>query len=71
MSKESVKLTYGISDDYFFSFTENGYGISIVANATAIEEDFLPALEAASCPDLGAPTGVFRVLQVDDDGGQG
>lgn len=42
-----------------------------MANAIAIEEDFLPALEAASCPDLGAPTGVFRVLQVDDDGGQG
>lgn len=56
--------------DYFFSFTENAYGISVVANESAIEEDFLPALEAAGCPDLGAPTGVFRVLQVDDEGGQ-
>lgn len=42
-----------------------------MANESAIEEDFLPALEAAGCPDLGAPTGVFRVLQVDDEGGQG
>lgn len=58
-------------EDYFFSFTENEYGISIVANEKAIEQDFLPALEAANCPDLGAPSGIFRVLQVDDEGGQG
>ncbi|KAI9248453.1 hypothetical protein EDC94DRAFT_664238 [Helicostylum pulchrum] len=56
--------------DYFFSFTENASGISVVANEALIANDFLPALEAANCPDLGAPTGVFRVLQVDDDGGQ-
>lgn len=62
---------FGARCDYFFSFTENAYGISVVANESAIEEDFLPALEAAGCPDLGAPTGVFRVLQVDDEGGQG
>jgi hypothetical protein len=43
----------------------------VVANESVIERDFLPALEAAGCPDLGAPTGVFRVLQVDDEGGQG
>lgn len=58
-------------NDYFFSFTENAYGISIVANEKAIEQDFLPALEAANCPDLNIPNGVFRVLQVDDEGSQG
>ncbi|CEP16307.1 hypothetical protein [Parasitella parasitica] len=57
-------------NDYFFSFTENAYGISIVANEKTIERDFLPALEAANCPDLDVPNGVFRVLQVDDEGGQ-
>lgn len=64
-------LIHCIRSDYFFSFTENAYGISIVANKSAIEQDFLPALEAAQCPDIGAPTGAFRVLQVDDEGGQG
>ncbi|GAN10006.1 hypothetical protein MAM1_0312c09540 [Mucor ambiguus] len=56
--------------DYFFSFTENAYGISIVADEKAIEQDFLPALEAASCPALDVANGVFRVLQVDEEYGQ-
>ncbi|KAI8646078.1 hypothetical protein BD408DRAFT_428970 [Parasitella parasitica] len=58
------------ANDYFFSFTENSYGISIVANEKTIERDFLPALEAVNCPDLDVSNGVFRVLQVDDEGGQ-
>lgn len=58
-------------DDYFFSFTENAYGISVVADKKAIEHDFLPALEAAHCPDLDVANGVFRVLQVDEEYGQG
>ncbi|KAI9486935.1 MAG: hypothetical protein EXX96DRAFT_614734 [Benjaminiella poitrasii] len=58
------------ADDYFFSFTENAYGISIVANQHVIEEDFLPALRQTNCSDLGVPESVFRVLQVDDEGGQ-
>ncbi|KAI8993519.1 hypothetical protein BDB01DRAFT_776563 [Pilobolus umbonatus] len=57
-------------DDYFFSFTENEYGISIVANEEVIKSDFLPALEAADCPSLAAPEVIYRVLQVDDEGGQ-
>ncbi|KAL0140468.1 hypothetical protein V8B55DRAFT_1359316 [Mucor lusitanicus] len=58
------------ASDYFFSFTENAYGISIVANEKAIEQDFLPALEAANCPVLDVANGVFRVLQVDEEYGQ-
>ncbi|KAK4521844.1 uncharacterized protein ATC70_004381 [Mucor velutinosus] len=58
------------ANEYFFSFTENAYGISIVANEKAVEQDFLPALEAASCPVLDVASGVFRVLQVDEEYGQ-
>ncbi|KAL9539197.1 hypothetical protein MBANPS3_010408 [Mucor bainieri] len=58
------------ASDYFFSFTENAYGISIVADEKAIEHDFLPALEAANCPVLDVANGVFRVLQVDEEYGQ-
>lgn len=64
-------LSWFCRSDYFFSFTENAYGISIVANEKAIEQDFLPALEAANCPVLDVANGVFRVLQVDEEYGQG
>ena len=57
------------SPDYFFSFTENSYEISIAANVSIIDNDLLPFL--TSCPDIGTSPDVFRVLQVDDAGGQG
>ncbi|KAI8372258.1 hypothetical protein EDC96DRAFT_572933 [Choanephora cucurbitarum] len=50
---------------------QNEYGISIIANAEAIEKDFLPALQSAECTELDAPAGMYRVLQVDDERGQG
>ncbi|KAI9258009.1 hypothetical protein BDA99DRAFT_514989 [Phascolomyces articulosus] len=56
------------SPDYFFSFTENSYEISVAANASIIDQDLLPFL--TSCPDMGTSPDVFRVLQVDDAGGQ-
>ncbi|EPB91206.1 hypothetical protein HMPREF1544_01911 [Mucor circinelloides 1006PhL] len=65
-----ILLFTDTSTEYFFSFTENAYGISIVANQEAIEQDFLPALEATNCPDLDVANGVFRILQVDEEYGQ-
>ncbi|KAI9474858.1 ACT domain-containing protein [Zychaea mexicana] len=57
------------SPDYFFSFTENSYEISVAANVSIIDQGFLPFL--TSCPDMGISPDIFRVLQVDDAGGQG
>ncbi|KAI7903312.1 uncharacterized protein BX663DRAFT_508197 [Cokeromyces recurvatus] len=58
------------ASDYFFSFTENAYGISVVADQYVIENDFLPALREAQCPNMDVPESVHRILQVDDEGGQ-
>ncbi|KAG2224759.1 hypothetical protein INT45_005283 [Circinella minor] len=56
------------SPEYFFSFTENAYEISVAANVSIIDQGFLPFL--TSCPDLSTSPDIFRVLQVDDAGGQ-
>ncbi|KAI9317594.1 hypothetical protein BX666DRAFT_2112010 [Dichotomocladium elegans] len=54
--------------DYFFSFTENAYEVSIVANQRVIECDVLPHL--SMFPDIKTSPDVFRVFQVDDPNGQ-
>ncbi|KAI9319398.1 hypothetical protein BX666DRAFT_2093656 [Dichotomocladium elegans] len=58
------------SPDYFFSFTENAYEISIVANQATIDNDLLPFLATTNCADMGTSPDIFRVLQVDDSDGQ-
>ncbi|KAI8087312.1 hypothetical protein BDF21DRAFT_443474 [Thamnidium elegans] len=55
---------------YFFSFTENAYEISIVASKEVIDNDFIPCLIMSQCEDLRSSNDIFRVLQVDDEGGQ-
>ncbi|KAF7729268.1 GATS protein-like 3 [Apophysomyces ossiformis] len=55
---------------YFFSLTENAYEISIVANQEAIDNDFMPILLACQCPGLAVSSDLYRILQVDDEGGQ-
>ncbi|CEP15611.1 hypothetical protein [Parasitella parasitica] len=55
---------------YFFSFTENAYEISIVASKQIIENDFVPSLSMAQCHDMSSSSDSYRVLQVDDEGGQ-
>lgn len=59
------------SPTYFFSYTENSYEISIVASVETIENDFLPLLNSAISNTIQVSQDVFRVLQVDDEGGQG
>ncbi|KAI9032675.1 hypothetical protein CLU79DRAFT_727401 [Phycomyces nitens] len=56
--------------DHFFSFTENAYEISIVADKATIDNDFMPVLLETRCPDTGTSPDTFRVLQVDGEGGQ-
>ncbi|KAG1309263.1 hypothetical protein G6F64_005442 [Rhizopus arrhizus] len=56
---------------YFFSFTENAYEISIVADKQVIDRDFVPPLTMTGCHDMRFSNDVYRVLQVDDEGGQG
>jgi hypothetical protein len=60
-----------ISFRYFFSFTENAYEISIVADKQVIDRDFVPPLTMTGCHDMRFSNDVYRVLQVDDEGGQG
>lgn len=55
---------------YFFSFTENAYEISIVASKEVIDNDFVPLLNMSQCHDMRSSNDVYRVLQVDDEGGQ-
>ena len=55
--------------DYFFSFTENAYEVSVVASESTIDHDFLPFLTGTE--DAGTSSDIYRVLQVDDEGGQG
>ncbi|KAG2186616.1 hypothetical protein INT44_002840 [Umbelopsis vinacea] len=55
---------------YFFSYTENSYEISIVASVECIEKDFLPLLSSDSFAGVQVSQDVYRVLQVDDEGGQ-
>ncbi|CAO0793448.1 unnamed protein product [Mucor circinelloides] len=55
---------------YFFSFTENAYEISIVASKEIIDNDFIPSLIMAQCHDMRSSSDSYRVLQVDDEGGQ-
>ncbi|KAJ2956277.1 hypothetical protein NQZ79_g7847 [Umbelopsis isabellina] len=55
---------------YFFSYTENSYEISIVASVETIENDFLPLLNSVASSTIQVSQDVFRVLQVDDEGGQ-
>lgn len=59
------------SPEYFFSFTENAYEISIAANQSIIDNDILPFLHATSSNDMGTSPDIFRVMQVDDADGQG
>lgn len=59
------------SSQYFFSFTENAYEISVVASQQIIDNDFIPPLIMSQCHDLRSSNDVYRVLQVDDEGGQG
>lgn len=59
------------SAHYFFSFTENAYEISIVASKEIIDNDFIPSLIMAQCHDMRSSSDCYRVLQVDDEGGQG
>jgi hypothetical protein len=59
------------SPSYFFSYTENSYEISIVASVEGIENDFLPLLSSDSFSGVQVSQDVYRVLQVDDEGGQG
>lgn len=56
--------------EYFFSFTENAYEISIAANQSIIDNDILPFLHATSSNDMGTSPDIFRVMQVDDADGQ-
>jgi hypothetical protein len=56
---------------YIFSFTENAYEISIVASKEIIDNDFIPLLNMSQCHDMRSSNDIFRVLQVDDEGGQG
>ncbi|KAG2201413.1 hypothetical protein INT47_001462 [Mucor saturninus] len=56
---------------YFFSFTENAYEISIVASKEVIDNDFIPTLIMSQCTDMRSSNDIYRVLQVDDEGGQG
>ncbi|KAL0089603.1 hypothetical protein J3Q64DRAFT_1729410 [Phycomyces blakesleeanus] len=56
--------------DHFFSFTENAYEISIVADKATIDNDFMPVLLETQCQDMGTSPDTFRVLQVDGEGGQ-
>ncbi|CAO3671217.1 unnamed protein product [Umbelopsis vinacea] len=46
------------------------YEISIVASVESIENDFLPLLNSNSCGGVQVSQDVYRVLQVDDEGGQ-
>jgi hypothetical protein len=66
-------LIYSIkkSPGYFFSLTENAYEISIVGSQEVIDNEFIPRLTMAQCHDMRTSPDVFRVLQVDDEGGQG
>lgn len=57
--------------NYFFSFTENAFEISIVANKQVIDQDFIPPLTMTQCHDMKYSNDIYRVLQVDDEGGQG
>lgn len=59
------------SPRYFFSFTENAYEISIVASKEVIDNDFIPTLMMSQCTDMRSSNDIYRVLQVDDEGGQG
>lgn len=59
------------SSHYFFSFTENAYEISIIASKEIIDNDFIPSLAMAQCHDMRSSNDCYRVLQVDDEGGQG
>jgi len=59
------------SSQYFFSFTENAYEISIIASKEIIDNDFIPSLAMAQCHDMRSSSDCYRVLQVDDEGGQG
>jgi hypothetical protein len=36
-----------------------------------IDNEFIPRLTMAQCHDMRTSSDVFRVLQVDDEGGQG
>ncbi|KAI8997269.1 hypothetical protein BDB01DRAFT_845943 [Pilobolus umbonatus] len=56
--------------NYFFSFTENAYEISIVASKDVIDNDFILSLERAQCKEMQSSNDIYRILQVDDEGGQ-
>lgn len=66
-----IKKSFLCSSHYFFSFTENAYEISIVASKEIIDNDFIPSLIMAQCHDMRSSSDSYRVLQVDDEGGQG
>lgn len=66
----SLFLIY-TSPHYFFSFTENAYEISIVGSKEIIDNEFVPILQMSQCHDMRTSSGVYRVLQVDDEGGEG
>ncbi|KAG0172907.1 GATS protein-like 3 [Apophysomyces sp. BC1015] len=71
LSKHASSRTLMIeSGHHFFSLTENAYEISIVASQEAVENDFMPILLAAQCPGLAVSSDLYRILQVDDEGGQ-
>lgn len=36
-----------------------------------IDNDFIPSLIMSQCHDMRSSTDIYRVLQVDDEGGQG
>ncbi|KAH8553353.1 hypothetical protein BGW37DRAFT_465482 [Umbelopsis sp. PMI_123] len=63
-------LSDATDPSYFFSYTENSYEISIVASVECIENDFLPLLSSDSFNGVQVSQDVYRVLQVDDEGGQ-
>ncbi|KAI7872492.1 hypothetical protein BDF14DRAFT_1753944 [Spinellus fusiger] len=63
-------LNESTNPDHFFSFTENAYEVSIVADKDTIDQYFLPALSATHCQSIDTSTETYRVLQVDGEGGQ-
>jgi hypothetical protein len=70
-ARSLVLISSFYSPSYFFSYTENSYEISIVASVECIENDFLPLLSSDSFSGVQVSQDVYRVLQVDDEGGQG